>query len=200
MTELARPVMPPAPEPSPIVARYFELYRAYHDPRTSLDHLVSREQKREQPNPDLIGRLDPEQWRYSDSHPEIRFSQAERLAELERRAEARIAEIHQHIENARALSVYLDEHRAEIEAYKTAQDDWRDECARLESEYYEAKNEAYYAKKRATYVVGNWVRPPRARNYWEIIAREGKGGIIREKRNDGKPARIREVADILEVA
>lgn len=196
MTEFVKPT---APEQSPIVARYWELYRAFHDPRTSLSHLVSRERKANEPNPDLIGRLDPEQWHYSDSHPEIRFSQAERVADLEWRAEARIAEIQEHLANGRALALYLDEHRAEIEAYQTAYEEWREACREIDRAEDSAKHEAYLAKKREWYVVGKWVRPHRARNYWEIIARTNKGGIIREIRYDDKPARIRELADILEV-
>jgi hypothetical protein len=197
MTEYTKP---PRPEQSPIVARYWELYRAFHDGRTSLDHLVSRDRKNNQPNTDLIGRLDPEQWSYSDHHPEIRFSQAERVAEYERRAEERIAEIRTSVANAQALADYLEEHRAEIEAYQTAEEEWREACREIDRLESEARQEEWREKQRARHEVGKWVRPFRARNYWEIIARTGKGGIIREIRHDDKPARVRELADILEVA
>ena len=197
MTEYTKPT---APEQSPIVARYWELYRAFHDGRTRLDHLVSRDRKDNEPNPDLIGRLDPEQWRYSDHHPEIRFSQAERVAEYERRAEERITQIRESVANAQALADYLEEHRAEIEAYQTAMNEWEEACHEIDRLEREARYEARREQDRARWVVGKRVRPYRARNSWEIIARNGKGGIIREVRYDDKPARIREVADILEVA
>ena len=147
----------------------------------------------------MIGRLDPEQWRYSDSYPEIRFSQAERVAEYERRAEERIAQIRESVANAQALVDYLEEHRSEIEAHINAMEEWREACHEIDRLEQEAKHEEWREKQRARLTVGYRVRPFRARNYWEIIARNGRGGIIREVRYDDKPARIREVADILEV-
>ena len=123
MTEPTRPTMPAEPVAPPIVAHYHELLTAFHRERTRLDHLVSRDRNDNEPNPDLIGRTDPEKWSWHESSPEVRFSQAERLAELQRRAEARIAEIQAHLVAGQTLASYFTEHEAEIVAYENARDE-----------------------------------------------------------------------------
>ncbi|MFM5968561.1 MAG: hypothetical protein ACKOQ8_05950 [Micrococcales bacterium] len=130
----------------------------------------------------------------------MHFSQAERLAIFESRVLADIDELTRALDTARELAEYFTAHEAEIHAYERAVDEWREACHEVERLKHEHENELWLDEQRQKYEVGYILRPARARNAWEIIARNGKGGVIRERRYDDKPARLREVADILEVA
>lgn len=197
MTEF---VKPPRPEPSEVVTRHAELLSEYHKGRQRMNSITLRGRDRNTPDPYLLGKLDPEEWGYSEAYPEIRFSQTERLAVFESAVLADIDELTATLEVARKLAEYSTEHEAELLAYEVLIGEWLDACRAIDRAEEEARYEARREQDRARWTVGKWVRPFRARNSWEIIARNGKGGIIREVRYDDKPARIREVADILEVA
>lgn len=196
MTEF---VKPPRPEPSEVVNRHAELLSEYHRGRQRMNSITLNGRDRNTPDPYLLGKTQPEEWGYGDAVPEVRFSQADRLAVFESAVLADIDELTATLEVARKLAEYSIEHEAELLAYEELVGEWLNACHAIDRAEAEARYEARLEEKRARWVVGKFVRPARARNSWEIIARTGRGGIIREVRYDDKPARVREVADILEV-
>jgi hypothetical protein len=201
MTEITRAEKPARPESPPVVTRYYELLHEYARNFQNLAPIAERGNSGEAtPSPELLCRDQAEVWNWREGRAEYTATNAERLAAFEVSARASIALIEARILSARELLAHSEAHRAEIEAYREAYREWQTACDEIDRAYYEARNEAIREGNRANFVVGVRVHPYRARHTWEIIARNGKGAIIREVRYDDKPARVREVADVLEVA
>ena len=206
MTEPTRPTMPAEPVAPPIVARYHELLgavRKWHSLSALPDLFPHSKWGSQTPDVRLIGTGSAEEWRGGFGEPrEVAYqaTDTERLAMLSIYATEVTNAIAEAVQSAHDLANYYAENREAVREYETTHDEWRAECSRLEREYYEALREAQLDKRRALYEVGRYVHPARARNSWQIIARNGRGAIIKELRHDEKPARIRELDDVLEVA
>lgn len=203
MNEPIRAPYPAEPVASPNVATWQELRFAYNDHFGQLDQLIPLPKREynspDRPDPNHIGTSERERSWPIDGDGGYTATDSERLDLLRQCAEERIQQIHARIALAEELAEFYAAHRDEIEAYLDERKAWRDACLQIDHDYREARNEIWRERERARYNVGDRVRPFRARNGWEIIARNGKGAIIRELRYDDKPARIRELADILEI-
>jgi hypothetical protein len=200
MTEITREPYPEQPVAPDSVTRYSELLNLYAHNFQNLDPIAQRGRSGvAEPDPSLLCSDKVEVWNWREGAPDYRATDAARLAVFEAQALAKIDLIKSRIESARELFTYHEAHRDEIEAYRAEYQAWREACDAIDRAYRDAVFEAQRDKARARYQVGTRVRPYRARNGWEIIARTGKGAVIRELRYDDKPARIREVADVLEV-
>ena len=198
MTEPTRPTMPAEPVAPPIVAEYFNRYREFYRDTNRLEPLLPYpDRENALPNVRLIGDPDPERHSYGPSSPEIRFSQGDRLERFRQIAEEQIAQIRDRVQLAEQLVDYFECHEAEILAYNAAHDDWRNECDRLEREYYQAKQEHANDLERARFTVGSLVREYRGRKLWQIVARDGKGAVMREfDYYDGAKNGSKVVADV----
>ncbi len=201
MTEITRAPKPAQPIAPDSVTRYHELRNLYASNFQNLAPIAERGNSGgATPSPELLCRDEVEVWNWREGRAEYTATNEERLTAFEESARATITLIEERILSARELLAHYEAHRAEIEAYSNAYRDWRDAIKAIDDAYYEAREEAHREEKRARFDVGKRVYPYRARNSWVIIARNGKGAIIREERYDDKPARVREVADVLEVA
>lgn len=201
MTEITRAPYPAEPDCPPVVTRYHELRNLYASNFQNIAPIAERgDSGTATPSPELLCRDEAEIWNWREGRAEYTATNEERLTAFEESARATITLIEERILSARELLAHYEAHRAEIEAFKQAHRDWRDAVKAIDDAYYEAREEEYREELRARLVVGRRVNIYRARNSWEIIARNGKGAIIREIRYDDKPARVREVADVLEVA
>lgn len=201
MTEITRAEKPARPESPHVVTRYYELLHEYARNFQNLAPIAERGNSGEAtPSPELLCRDEAEVWNWSERRAEYRATDAERLAAFEVSARASIALIEARILSARELLAHSERYWVEIASYEAEVDEWRQACDAIDRAYYEAREEAWLEGRREKFNVGKRVYPYRARNSWVIIARNGKGAIIREERYDDKPARVREVADVLEVA
>lgn len=205
MTEIAYPTFPDAPEIPPVVAFWHNLRREFYTLPNLGDLMPFPDRDSDTPDVRQLGNLDSVErygrnWQTGESWVEYQATNIERAARYAELAQELQLEIARRVQLANDLANYTEQHRAELEEYQAAEREWKAEKERLLKEYYAAREELRKDERRARFTVGYRVRPFRARHYWEIIARDGKGAIIRECRYDDKPARIREVADILEVA
>jgi hypothetical protein len=200
MTEITRAPKPAQPIAPDSVTRYHELRNLYASNFQNLAPIAERGNSGEAtPSPELLCRDQAEVWNWREGRAEYKATDAERLAAFEVSARATIALIEARILSARELLAHHEAHRTEIETYDAEVNEWLRACDEIDRAYYEAREEAHREEKRARYVVGTRVNVYRARHPWEIIARNGKGAIIREIRWDDKPARVREVVDVLAV-
>jgi len=200
MTEITRAPYPAEPIAPDVVKRYWELRNLYSSNFQNLTTIAERGNSgAATPNPELLCRDEDEVWNWREGRAEYTATDAERLAAFEVSARASIALIEARILSAREFLAHYEAHRAEIEAYREAYREWRTACDEIDNAHYEARLEEQREKSRARYVVGTLVNVYRARHPWEIIARNGKSAVIREVRWDDKPARVRELADVLAV-
>ena len=201
MSEITRAPYPAEPIAPDVVKRYHELRNLYTSNFQNLAPIAERGRSGEAtPNPELLCRDEAEAWNWSTGEIAYTATDAERLAAFEVFARASIALIEARILSAREFLAHYEANRDAIEAYREAYREWQTACSEIDNAQWEARLEAQREKDRARYVVGTRVNVYRARHSWEIIARNGKGAVIREVRWDDKPARVRELADVLEVA
>ncbi len=204
MTEPIRAPYPAEPVASPNVATWQKLRSSYNANLGQLDYLIplpKRDYKTpDVPDPNYIGTAERERSWSIDGDDGYTATDSERLDLMRQCADEQIRRIYDRLALAEELAEFYAAHRDEIEAYLDERRAWRDACLKIDDDYREARAEIWRERDRARYNVGDRVHPFRARNAWEIIARNGKGAIIREIRYDNKPARIRELADILEIA
>lgn len=202
MTEIAYPTFPDAPEIPPVVAQWHNLRREFYTLPNLGDLLPFPDRENDIPDVRSIGDLDTVErygrnWQTGERWVEYQATNAERVARYAELAQELQLEISRRVQMASDLAAYTEQHRAELEEYQAAERAWNAEKERLLAEYYAARDAEIKNDCRARFTIGYRVRPFRARNYWEIIARNGNGAIIRECRYDDKPARIREIADVL---
>ncbi len=200
MTEITRAPYPAEPIASPIVAEWHELRNAYSRSAGHLERLIPLPERGynspDMPDPNYIGTTTRERSWSIESDGGYSATDEERLALLRQCADEQIARIGARILLAEKLAKFFATHRMEIESHLDERATWAAACREIDDAYSAAKLEESRDRERARFKVGAWVKPYRARNAWEIIARNGNGAILREIRYDDKPARVQEVADV----